>query len=259
MQVIINADDFGFDSDTVRATIESFEGGVLTSASIMANMPATEEAIRFARVHPEFSFGVHLTYARTTNESPIEDISIIETLVGRDGGFMSPNQVRIAALLRKIDISDIERETSAQIARLRDCGVPLSHVDSHCHLHKFPVFAEALRRVLPKFGIRRIRSQQNLYTHTPFLRPTLWLTYGSNAKLKRNFATTDFMFMPDPSGDIGWPEGLLRYLMGDGVLEVGIHPGRHDNWREQETANVIHFASLCKSTSCTMITWKDVQ
>ena len=41
MRIIINADDFGMDEDTVRATIECLEAGALTGATIMPNMPAT--------------------------------------------------------------------------------------------------------------------------------------------------------------------------------------------------------------------------
>ena len=38
-RLIINADDFGFSEDTVVATIELFNKGLLTSATMMPNMP----------------------------------------------------------------------------------------------------------------------------------------------------------------------------------------------------------------------------
>lgn len=44
MRIILSADDFGFSDHTVERTIACFDAGVLTSASIMANMPATERA-----------------------------------------------------------------------------------------------------------------------------------------------------------------------------------------------------------------------
>lgn len=53
-KLIINADDFGFDAHTVEWTIKGFERGALTSATIMAGMPATDLAISFAKAHPQF-------------------------------------------------------------------------------------------------------------------------------------------------------------------------------------------------------------
>ena len=44
MKVILHSDDFGFDKDTLEATIDCFEKGALTSATIMVNCEATEEA-----------------------------------------------------------------------------------------------------------------------------------------------------------------------------------------------------------------------
>jgi len=41
----------------------------------------------------------------------------------------------------------------AQLGRIRDLGVAISHVDSHGHLHKFKPFCAALKEVLPRHGI----------------------------------------------------------------------------------------------------------
>ena len=73
MLVVVNADDFGSSSDTVRATIECFEAGALTSATIMPGMPATDEALAYARSRPDLSFGVHLTLTGDGEERPAVD------------------------------------------------------------------------------------------------------------------------------------------------------------------------------------------
>ena len=44
-KLIINADDFGLDEETVEWTIKGFELGKLTSATIMAGMPETARAV----------------------------------------------------------------------------------------------------------------------------------------------------------------------------------------------------------------------
>src|SRR5690606_10006865 len=43
-RVIINADDFGLSSDENRTIISAFQQGLISSATLMANMPAFEEA-----------------------------------------------------------------------------------------------------------------------------------------------------------------------------------------------------------------------
>jgi len=257
--VIINADDFGFDADTAKATIDCFQRGVLTSASIMANMPATREAANFARAHPEFSFGVHLTYTWTTTEHPVMEARSIPSLVGNDGRFLTANRLRLAAIRGQVTVADIIQETSAQLGLIRDYGISISHVDSHCHLHKFSPFLEALRQVLPRFGIRRVRCLQNVYLHIPIARPVFWLTYGSSATLRRTFLTTDYMYMPASSGDYGWPKVIQRKLKRKGVLEVGIHPGCREIWRRREVEEAQRFAALCLVSNCKLITWQGVE
>ena len=48
-KLIVNADDFGFDDETVDWTIKGFETGKITSATIMAGMPATERVVEYAK------------------------------------------------------------------------------------------------------------------------------------------------------------------------------------------------------------------
>lgn len=259
MKVIINADDFGFDNDTVNATIECFERGALTSASIMANMPATTQAVSFARLHPEFSFGAHLTYTFTDGEAPLADIGSIPSLIDSTGRFLSANTLRLAVLLGRVSTADIASETTAQLSFLRDCGIVISHVDSHCHLHKFGVFREALRQVLPKFGIRRVRSHQNIYLQIPLTRPTFWLMACTKNKLRNQFLSTEYLYMPAPSGDHGWPAFLERKLNEMGTLEVGVHPGLKDPSRHREAEDVERFTRLCRASGCTLMNWHDVE
>lgn len=61
-KIILQADDFGYNKDTLQATIDCFERGALTSATIMPTCECTPLAIEYAKCHPEFSFGVHLTF-----------------------------------------------------------------------------------------------------------------------------------------------------------------------------------------------------
>ena len=77
-KLIINADDFGLDEHTVEWTIKGFDCGALTSATIMAGMPATELAVEYAKRHPKFSFGVHFYLV---DESPISNPKEIKSMI----------------------------------------------------------------------------------------------------------------------------------------------------------------------------------
>lgn len=254
LRVILNADDFGYSQETVEATIECFEKGALTSATIMANMPATGQAIAYALGHPQFSFGAHLTYV---DEVPLSNPAHIPALVTPEGRFRLSQEVRLAALRCQIPMDQIVTETTAQLSLLRDAGVPLSHVDSHGHLHKFRPFVNALRSALPRFGISRLRSVQDVYVQRPLKSPTYWCGFAWRRRIKAAFSTTDHFAMPACDEPEGWCELILQRA-GRGVLEVGVHPGYAEAWRNCQRVGIVAFHAAASRVGCRFITWDDV-
>lgn len=254
MRIILNADDFGYCADTVRATIDCFERDALTSATIMVNMPATAAAIAFARAHTELSFGVHLTFVSDGVEAPVTPADELSALAGPGGLFLPSNEVRKRALLGRLPVSQIEREASAQLGRLRDSGVRISHVDSHGHLHKFKPFREALRRVLPRFGVSRVRAVQDVYLRRPLRSPTYWFGGVWRERLRRSFATTEHFYMAASAVDNAWPGQLLGVVTG-ASLEVGVHPGYAEDWRDRERRAVVEFAQQACRSGHALIGW----
>lgn len=260
MRIIVNADDFGQDDDTVAATIECFERGGLTGATIMPKMPATSKAVEFAKHHPEFSFGVHLTYVRendTTPESPLCPPGEVPALTDSDGRFLPSNLVRRRAILGQIPVDQIERETTAQIESLLAHGIPISHVDSHGHLHKFKPFREALVKVLPQFGIARVRNVQDVYLTKPLKSPTFWFGPFWGKKLRQHFKSPDHFFMPDSLADRDWPTTLPGRFK-EASMEVGVHPGYQETWRSSDRMAVQAFAAGVKAAGHELIGWKDL-
>lgn len=258
MKVIINADDFGFDSDTVAATIDGFRRGIFTSATIMPNMPATAKAIEFARQNPQFSFGVHLTYSSTTWERPICDPSTLPSLTDKNGNFWSPNKLRAMALFGRVSTSDIERETMAQLEFMLSQGFQVSHVDSHGHLHKFVTFQSVLENVLPRFSLRRVRTAQNLYAGSRAFRPTSWFSTNWGDRIRERFATTAYMYMPAGPSDKNWWNKILDEIPPDVSLEVGVHPGGAERWRQEQCRDAERFAVACRNRCAELVTWLDI-
>ncbi len=58
--LIVNGDDFGLSPGVNRGMVEAHRRGVLTSASLMVDRPACEEAVALARENPDLSVGLHL-------------------------------------------------------------------------------------------------------------------------------------------------------------------------------------------------------
>lgn len=260
MLVVVNADDFGASEETVRATIECFEAGALTSATIMPGMPATEAALAYARSHPDVGFGVHLSFVANGLERPLSDPTHLGGLVDGEGRFRRAGDARRLALARRIPVAAIAREAEAQLIAVRDAGVRISHVDSHRHMHKLGPFRDALEVVLPRFGIRHVRNAQDVWLRRHVKSPTFWYGRVWRRRLMRRFATTQHFYMPTSADDRGWAEALLaamRRLPG-GSLEVGVHPGFEEGWRDDERRSVLEFARNAREAGHELVPWERV-
>lgn len=260
MEIITNADDFGFSEDTVDATIECFERGVLSGATIMAAAPATERALAFARSRPDLSFGVHLVYVGDGTDRPLAGGENVPGLADENGRFHDTRTVRARALLGRMPVDEIVRETAAQIDVVLREGIRPTHVDSHRHLHKFGPFRQALARVLPTYRITRVRTVQDVYLRRPLGSPTYWLGRSWQRRIANRFVTTDHFYMPMSAGDVGWAEPLLEVVatLPGTTLEVGVHPGVTDDRRRAEFSSVVEFGRTAVEKGHRMIGWKDL-
>jgi chitin disaccharide deacetylase len=235
--LVINADDFGFSDHTVEATIECFESGVLSSATLMANMPAFEKAASFAREHPEFSYGLHLCL---TDEFPMSDPAVIPTLIAPNGRFWTTGTFFKRALTGQIAWRDVHKEVRAQLQRLEKAGVPVDHIDGHGHVHKAPVVLWALHHVLRESGITTIRRTQDLFYKHGRL-PQRSYNGLMNVFIRRLARTTDHFLMVAgalSNGDTQWWRQCVERLP-EGSTEIGIHPGWDDDWRRLDTQPVL--------------------
>jgi len=58
MKTLINADDFGFTHGINMGVVEVFNRGIVTSSTIMVNMPLVDEAFELAKKH-RIQVGIH--------------------------------------------------------------------------------------------------------------------------------------------------------------------------------------------------------
>jgi hopanoid biosynthesis associated protein HpnK len=154
-RIIINADDFGLCSGVNRAVAQAHTAGVLTSTTIMANMPAAEEAVEIAKQLPDLGVGVHLNLFEG---KPLSEDSDIDCLLNADGGFaFSPARLSILSIGRHKIRNAIRAELAAQIQWVIDNGLKPTHLDSHKHIHSFPPVFPIVCGLARRFEIAAIR------------------------------------------------------------------------------------------------------
>jgi chitin disaccharide deacetylase len=137
-RLIINADDFGFTRDVNAGIIQAHREGVLTSATLMANGDAFDDAVRLAQETPTLDVGCHLVL--------VQGRSVL------DGSALPETPLRL--LFQKIDAYS---ELRAQIQKILAAGIRPSHLDSHKHTHLLPGVFRAVVRLAKEFSISYIR------------------------------------------------------------------------------------------------------
>lgn len=142
-RLIVNADDFGISRSVNHAVIQAHRDGILTSASLMVNGEAFEEAVALAKAHPKLAVGLHLVLCCGRSTLPPEKIP---ALVNPKGEFS--NQP-IAAGFRYYFADQpvrhqLEAEISAQFAKFEWTDLALDHVNGHLHFHLHPTIFRIL-------------------------------------------------------------------------------------------------------------------
>ncbi len=72
--LIVNADDLGASSGINRGILEAHAHGIVTSTSLMVNMPAAMEAALLCRGAPDLSVGLHVNFTNE-GENPVVDLA----------------------------------------------------------------------------------------------------------------------------------------------------------------------------------------
>ncbi|HWG60002.1 MAG TPA: ChbG/HpnK family deacetylase [Candidatus Acidoferrales bacterium] len=154
-ELILNADDFGLTRGVNEAIIRAHREGVLTSATLMANGEAFDDAIAAARANPRLGVGCHLVLVGGTSVADAREIPSLADGAGRLPRTLGALIARVSC--GRIRSEEIERELAAQVRKIREAGLEPTHLDTHKHAHAHPVILEAVGRLANASGIRRVR------------------------------------------------------------------------------------------------------
>lgn len=175
---ILNADDFGMSAAFNRAVLEGYQGGILKSASLVANGKAFDEAVNTIIPQcPDLGVGIHLNIIE--GQSLCEDVS---SLVDSEWNFNNSYGQLLLKSLNKKDSSfleQVEREFRVQIEKVMS-KTPVSHIDSHVHVHSIPAIFDLVCRLTKEYGINQVRTQFEKPYIVPDIHKHLNLKYPVN-------------------------------------------------------------------------------
>lgn len=246
MRIIVNADDFGYNFDCNKATIELLDGNTITSATILTDFEGFSEAVYYAKnaTKKNLSFGLHFN---------LVEASGLFNYSTKDGFLkvfhhLHPIIQRFLLLSTLINKEIIAKEFERQLLCLLKAGVNVSHIDSHGHVHKFPIVLKAILPIMQKYGIVNIRRPENIFHRKLYIQRLLNplcfrffrfvklcdFFYGSLYKSKENL--------------------VLKKLIDDTklsskIIELSVHPGEEEEWRRAEKISLVELVSTLRQKS----------
>lgn len=216
-RIIINADDFGINQIVTSEIERMIELRTISSTTIMANGDCLDEVARFVPLHPEISFGVHLClseFSSLTKSSILHKYGITD----ENGNFVRKAIFGLKKNPVELQIA-LKEELHAQINKVKSLNIPLTHCDSHHHVHTIPILRDVFSQVMLEQGIPRLRLSMDFYSLRQKLHIFSWLKQKRcNNYFKNHFKTTHRFY--------SYSSFLsLQHHPKDCFVELMCHPG----------------------------------
>ena len=211
---IVNADDFGLSRDINKAIDKCMKDGSITSTTLVANGEDFEDAVELARQGGYLDkVGIHFNLIE--GKPLTEDIKKCSRFC-KDGEFAYKRNS--ALFLTKQEKSAIKKEVKAQILKIKEAGIPLTHFDSHEHVHtEYPIYS-TIRSILLEEGVKTIRLSANCLKVNKLKK--LYKSWY-NIKLRSDgFRTTDFFLSYFDK---------TEFREDQKIIELMIHPKYEDD------------------------------
>jgi hopanoid biosynthesis associated protein HpnK len=229
-RLIVNADDFGLSRGINEGIILAHQKGILTSATLMANMPGFIQAVMLAEQNPRLGVGVHLNILRG---APVSSSERVPSLVGPGGRFWTHLSILIRKLISKsIRTEDVETEWRAQLEKILAAGIRPTHFDSEKHLHTWPPLFRTVLKLANEYSIPRVRFIREYCWSGPPAQTLKSLGISLACGFMKKKIAQNGIMRPDHFSGIcrsgrmtvrRWKR-ILAHL-GEGTTEVMVHPG----------------------------------
>lgn len=233
-QLIINADDFGIHPAVNVAVRKAATEGILTSTSLMAGGDAFDEAVEMARSMPSLGIGIHLTLVGGIKS--VLPPSEVPSLTWDNGVFCHDyGKLIVRDLEGKILLSEVYAEWDAQIQKIMNTGLPVTHMDGHQHMHMWPHFYPIARDLAKKYHISCMRvPDEDVLFGMKDGHIIRWaaknglslLSRMHRPDLKKNHIRTNDHFFGMLYGGHLSPERFAKFILQTkpGITEIMCHP-----------------------------------
>lgn len=218
----MNADDFGFSKGVNLGIIEAYQKGIVTSATVMMNMPECAHALCLARDNPGLGIGIHLT---ATCGRPLG--KNVDSLVNTAGFFHSQLEV-----IHQGKAEDIEREFQCQIERFLDTGQKPTHIDSHHHIHMNEKVLPSVLKMADCYNLA-VRLGRARISHYPKYRHLLTTDYFTDAFYGAHLTIDSFLKILHEAENYDTVEVMCHPAFTDQVL---LEQSRYNHQRKKELA-----------------------
>ena len=175
-KLIVNADDFGYCEAVNYGIISAHRNGIVTSTTIMANMPGFDHAVNLLKENKDIGCGVHMTLSCN---KPLNDN--LKSLVDENGMFHR----RInEELINKIDLDEVYYEFCCQIDKVKNSGVEITHLDSHHHVHTISYFKDVIKSIIDKYNLKIRGGFDHKFNYKEKVIPCISSFYGKKVDME---------------------------------------------------------------------------
>jgi len=214
--LIINADDFGISREVNYAIMAEMDSNLCTDTTLLVNFDDSVHAAELAiSKNRTGDVGIHLNL---TEGTPLTQKIRVEGRFCNDQGQFHNKKHKRIIHLTKSEQKAVYEELTSQIHLCRNLGIPISHADSHNHIHEEPGLMFLLIDILKKEKIPFLRLTNNI-GKTSF--KNMFYRNSYNAILGFNkLAGTDYF---------GSTSNLNKYpkiISENSIIELMIHPGQ---------------------------------
>jgi len=239
-RLIINADDFGLTAGVNKGITETIRNGLVTSTTVMVNMPHAPKILELAREFPHIGVGVHINL---TQGKPVSERDLVRSLLREDGEFLGEEDLMKRSFLRKLNLTEVYSEVVAQINRLREWGIQPTHIDSHQRNHLFPGIYPTVLKAALNCRVSKIRTHRRWFVccnsndrsgsflqyHIKSPRKILtWIfsRYRRAFAVRKGFACPDWLISPLEGASLSFTEKFCKAVraLPDGISELVTHP-----------------------------------
>lgn len=214
-KLIVNADDFGYSEAVNYGIISAHRNGIVTSTTMMANMPGFDHAVNLLKENKDLGCGVHMTLSCN---KPLNDN--LKSLVDENGMFYRRINEEV---LNKIDLDELYYEFCSQIDKVKNAGIEITHLDSHHHVHTILYFKEVIKAIMDKYNLKIRGGFEYEFDYKESVIPCIDLFYDKNV-------------------DIEFFNNNIAKIKSYDICDLMTHPAFIDNYLLNSTSYAINRA-----------------